>query len=396
MGSVRLGDYFEQRVNYEQPVLFTNKDFYNFRNHVLRVLRRFGSAGPMGEADLSIEADDEGFFKETVEDPDFFVVDDIYNDHDRLSIVECDPAHINAGLINSLTEMTRNFPGWWVSFSLGDSGLFVSSGAVLLGGRRFWDCNSVQELGVRCAKPVDFGPQEPFSEAMYVLWIAVISGKFDSNTEIPSTPSRQWAEVIRSLQKMLKNRKNGCLTSFDYAQVRNDLHPYTRRQFLLRLLAEISEFPVEQLTASKTNIQNDSGQALAESKSIEEMTLLGKRIFSGLAAVVDKLDATEVVSWWANVLHGTRQPHVTREPSEELARVLKIEMRNGLGYNNPLVQLSSTFGLARLHASDIALIVDEASGANPEWSTNLALIKWLQQLKTGSTAYPDRSMLKSR
>ena len=43
MGSIRLGGYFEQRVNYEQPVLFTSKDFYNFRNHVLRVLRLFGS-----------------------------------------------------------------------------------------------------------------------------------------------------------------------------------------------------------------------------------------------------------------------------------------------------------------------------------------------------------------
>lgn len=395
MGNVRLGDYFEQRVNHEQPMLFTSKDFYNFRNHVLRVLRLFGSAGPMGEADLSIEAGDEGFFKETVEDPDFFVVDDIYNDHDRLSIVECDPAHINSGLINSLTEMTGNFPGWWVSFSLGDSGLFISSEAVLLGGRRFWDCKSVQELGVRCAEAVDFGPQEPFSETMYVFWIAVVSGNFDSYTEIPSTPSRQWAEVIRSLQKMLKSRKNGRLTSFDYAQVKNDLHPYTRRQLLLRLLAEISEFPGEQLKAFKTNIQNDCGQALAESKSMEETTLLAKCIFSGLAAVVDKLDASEIVSWWANVLHGTRQPHVTRKLSEELAEVLKSEMRNGSGHNNPLVQLSSIFGLARLHASDIALVVDQASRANPEWSTNPALVKWLQELKTGSTAYPDRSMLKS-
>lgn len=375
MGSVRLGDYFEERVNYEQPPLFTRKDFYNFRNHVLRVLRRFGSAGPS---------------KETVEDPDFFVVEDIYNDHDRLSVVECNPVHINADLINSLSEMTRNFPGWWVSFSLGDSGLFVSSESVLLGGRRFWDCSSVRELGVRCAKPVDFGPQEPFSETMYVLWIAVISGRFDSGTEIPSAPSRQWTEVIRSLEKMLKNRKDGRLTSFAYNQVRNDLHPYTRRQFLLRLLAEISEFPADQLKASARNIQNDSGQALSESKSIEEITLLATRIFSGLAAVADRLDATEVVCWWANVLYGTHKP------SEELARILKSEMRSGLGYNNPLVQLSSIFGLARLHASDIALIVDEASGTNPEWSTNLELTKWLQKLKTGSTAYPDRSILKSR
>jgi hypothetical protein len=391
MESIRIGGYFEKPdVDYGQPALITWKDFYNFRNHVLRVLRRFGSAGPIGEADLSIETGDEpSFSDETVNDPDFFVVDDMYNDHDRLSIVECNPSHITADLISSLSEMTRDFPGWWVSFSLGDSGLFVTSKTVLLGGRRFWDCRSAQEIGDRCATFVDFGPSEPFSESMYSLWLAVISGRFDVNTGIPPVPSRQWVEVIRSLKEMLKKRRDGHLTSYEYNQVRNDLHPDTRRQFVLRLLDEISEFPADQLKASTTNIQQDFGQALSESKSIEEKTSLATRISLGLEAVADKLDANEVVNWWAYVLHRTGGP------SEELARVLKSEMRSGLWHNNPLVQLSSVFGLASLHAPDIASIADEASGANPEWSTNLALVNWLGKLRTGSTSYPDRTMLKS-
>src|SRR5271163_4199491 len=157
MASIRIGDYFERpNVDYEQPALFTWKDFYNFRNHVLRVLRRFGSAGPMAEVDLSVDIEDApSFSAESVNEPDFFVVDDMYNEHDRLSIVECDPRHIRADLINSLNEMTRSFPGWWISFSLGDSGLLATSEAVLLGGRRFWDCRSVQEIGDRCSRLVD-------------------------------------------------------------------------------------------------------------------------------------------------------------------------------------------------------------------------------------------------
>jgi hypothetical protein len=391
MESIRIGDYFEKPdVDYGPHALFTWKDFYNFRNHVLRVLRRFGSAAPMGEVDLSIETDDEPTFsEETVNEPDFFVVDDMYDEHNRLSIVECSPSHITADLIRSLSEMARDFPGWWISFSLGDSGLFVTSGTALLGGRRFWDCRSVQEIGDRCATLVDFGPPEPFSESMYTLWLAVISGRFDVATEIPPAPSRQWVEAIRSLKQMLNKRSDGRLTSHEYNQVRNDLHPDTRRQFILRLLDEISELPADRLKASTTNIHQDFGQALSESKSIEETILLASRISLGLESVADKLDANEVVNWWADVLHKTGKP------SEELAEVLQREMRSGLRHTNPLLQLSSIFGLAQLHASDIATIVDEASGAHPEWSTNLALVKWLGKLRSGSTSYPDRTMLKS-
>jgi hypothetical protein len=187
---------------------------------------------------------------------------------------------------------------------------------------------------------------------------------------------------------MLKKRHDGRLTSFAYNQVRNDLHPDTRRQFVLRLLSEISDFPADQLKALATNVQQDFGQALSQSRSIEEMSSLAARISSGLGNVADNLDANEVVCWWAYVLHKTG------ETSEELAKVLHREIRSGLRHSNPLVQLSSIFGLARLHASDIATIVDEASGANPEWSTNPALVNWLQKLKAGSASYPDRSMLK--
>jgi hypothetical protein len=391
MASIQIGDYFEKPdVNYEQPPLFTWKDFYNFRNHVLRVLRRFGSAGPMGEVDLSIDTDDEpSFGDDTVDEPDFFVVDDMYNEHNRLSMVECDPSHISAALLSTLSQMTQSFPGWWVSFSLGDSGLFVTSETVLVGGRRFWDCRSLQEIADRCSKSVDFGPPEPVSESTYALWITVISGRFNANTEIPSAPSRQWAEVICSLKELVNKRDDRQLTSHAYDQIRNDLHPDTRRQLILRLLAEISGFPADQIKAAMRNIQKDLGQALSDSKTIEENAALATRISSGLDAIADKLDGGDVVTWWANVLHREK------EPSEELVRVLNTELRSELRSSNPLIQLGSVFGLARLSASDIASVVDEASSTHPEWSANPLLTAWLRKLKTGSTTYPDGQMLKS-
>ena len=344
----------------------------------------------MGEVDLSIDTEDAPSFRDdTVDDPDFFVVDDMYNEYNRLSIVECNPSHINANLLNSLSEMIRNFPGWWVSFSLGDSGLFVTSETVLLGGRRFWDCRCLEEITDRCSKSVDFGAPEPFSESMYALWISVVSGGLNSHTEIPSVPSRQWAEVTRSLKELLKKCQDGRLTSHAYDQIRNDLHPDTRRQFIFRLLAEIPEFPASQLKVATRNIQQDLGQALSESGSIEEKTLLATRISSGLAVIAPKLDASDVVTWWANVLYRDR------EPSDELACVLNNELRSGLRHTNSLVRLASIFGLARLRASDIASIVDEALSANPQWSTNPVLVGWLRKLRAGSTSYPDRSMLKS-
>jgi hypothetical protein len=156
----------------------------------------------------------------------------------------------------------------------------------------------------------------------------------------------------------------------------------------IRVLGGLDEFPPDQLKDSTTNIQQDFGQALSESKLIEEKISLATRISSGLEAVADKLDGNDVANWWAHVLHRSGGP-------SDLARVLKSEMRSGLRSTNPLVQLSSVFGLARLHAPDIASIVDEASAANPEWSTNLALVDRLRKLRTGSTSYPDRTMLKS-
>ena len=59
MNTLRIGSYYEvPQMAYEQPPLVTWRDFYDFRNHVIRLLRVFGTAGPMGEVDRSADEDD--------------------------------------------------------------------------------------------------------------------------------------------------------------------------------------------------------------------------------------------------------------------------------------------------------------------------------------------------
>jgi hypothetical protein len=138
MTTVRIGSFFAIPVtDHDQPALFTWQEFYDFRNHVIRVLRRFASAGPRGEVDITIESGEPEFDKNVIDDPAFFVVDDMYNEHDKLCRIECAPEHIDSNLIRSLMEMVSGFPGWWAVFSLRDSGLRISAESVLKGGRTF-------------------------------------------------------------------------------------------------------------------------------------------------------------------------------------------------------------------------------------------------------------------
>ena len=389
MHTIRIGNYLEMPdMNYEQPALFPWRDFYNFRNHVLRVLRVFGTAGPMGEVDLSVaEEDQPSFSSEIVESPVFFVVDDMYNEHDRISIVECNPANVDAVVIESLCAMMLMFPGWRVSFSLGDSGLLVSSDAVLVGGRRFWDCTSVLEVSERCQRPVEFGPPEPLPNSMNGLWRSILMGGIDRTVPFPAAPSRQWAEIVRSLETMRSQRKDGRLTSFAYDQIRNDIHPHTRRELLLRLLQDIPAFSPEMLAAAKRNIQQDSGEALADSGSPAEASELAHKIWSSLEVTCGKFGQNEIVNWWADILCRVK------EPSDWLKNLLAHELRIRANHSNPLIQLSALFGLAKIHATDISSLVDDAMSTRPEWNSNPLLVAWLGKLKVGKTSYPDRSML---
>jgi hypothetical protein len=121
----------------------------------------------LGEADLSSDEDEAPtFVGERVDDPDFFVMDDMYNEDDKISFVECDVRCITSAAIHSLIELAARFPGWYVIINMGDSGLRVFGDALLVGGRRFWDCCSIDEIGYRCGREIDYGPPPEFHQSM--------------------------------------------------------------------------------------------------------------------------------------------------------------------------------------------------------------------------------------
>jgi hypothetical protein len=377
MHTLRIGSYYEiPPMDYEQPALFTWREFYNFRNHVIRLLRAFGTAGPMGEVNLSNSEEDElSFSPEIVKNPDFFVVDDMYNEHDKISRVECLPANLDAVIIESLSSMMRMFPGWHVSFGLGDSGMVVTSEAVLIGGRRFWDCESILDVSERCQRAVDFGPPEPLDDSMNDLWRSVLVGGIDQNVRLPAASSRQWDEIIKSLDAMHSERKDGRLTSFSYGQVRHDLHPQTRRELLCRLLLDLPRLSQEMLTAAKWNIQQDSGRALADSASSAEARELINKIWSSIELAGDKFGQSEIVNWWADILTEVK------EPSDLLRKELDEDMRVRVKNSDSFVPLSALFGLARLGTHDIASLVESAMISRAEWRANPMLVAWLEKLE---------------
>lgn len=341
----------------------------------------------MGEVDLSDSEDEQpSFVGGIVKNPVFFVVDDMYNRHDRMLIVECEPAHVDAVVIESLSAMMRVFPGWWVSFRLGDSGLLVSSDCALVGGRRFWDCTSVLEVSERCQSPVDFGPSESVSQAMKDFWRILVVGGIDQTVQLPIAPSRQWAEIIHSVEMMRSKRPDGSLSASAYDQVRYDLHPQTRRELLLQLLKELPAYPAEKVASARRNIQHDLGLALTESGTADAVTELARCISRALESISEKLERIEVVLWWANVLSYIKGPSVF------LTRALEETLRADVKASGHLVPLSALFGLARLNVSDLSSILDESLQSHPDWSNHRALIGWLQKLRAGNPSYPDRSV----
>jgi hypothetical protein len=340
----------------------------------------------MGESDISAEDQDEmEFEKSIVKNPVYFVVDDWYNEHDKLSLVECEPINIRPALIESLSWMMIGFPGWSVHISLGDSAIQVSSVGVFLGGRRFWDCNSVEGITEQCSRAVDFGIASSFPEAMYSLWRSVVTGEFECAEQIEPPSERQWLETIQSLRDRCARDTKERLSSNAYHQIRYDLHPETRCDLVKRFLSEVSFLTTDQMKNARPHILKDAGESFSQCANEEELVSMVHSITVAQNAAAKKLAATDVVTWWANILHSVGEPALT------VRTVITHELRKELSLADELTQLSAIFGLALLHTNDIAFVVSEALNRNERWLANPALSKWLERLKAGKTNYPESS-----
>lgn len=385
MSNLRLANESELPVvDYSLPPLFGWREFYGFRNQVIQTLRQFGSAGPCGIADLSGGDDDGPLFIDYLEtEPDFFVVDDMYNRHDRLSLVESEPRHIAAPLLEALAAMAAPYTGWRIVLNLGDCGLSVFGGKVVVGGRRFWGCLTVGDLAARCAAPIQYGPAGALPETMYPLWFSVVTGSYRTSTNHPAPTDQEWNEVQLSLEALARRGEPGKpLKEFAYDRIRADIHPRTRAAFVARFLENTVSCPRKSFRKAKSNVLRDAGEAFGSLETPIEWRALARAVSAAQCSIASWSEAEDVVFWWPHILY------VVGEPSGGLREVLSNEFRTLLTDRDPWVQLSALFCLAILKVEDIARLVDQVRTANPGWMKVEGLPGWLKELRTGATLYP--------
>ena len=132
------------------PPLFTWREFHTFRNSLLQVLKDYGSVGPMGEMPILEDWEaSESAWEVAESDPDFFVVDDMWNQWSRWNRVEAAPWLVTADLLVDVTQMLSAFPEWCVYFALTEGGLTVFHDRILFEGALFSGASSIDDLSRR-------------------------------------------------------------------------------------------------------------------------------------------------------------------------------------------------------------------------------------------------------
>ena len=125
------------------------QDYHSARNSALGVLRPFGTVGPMGVA--RITADEVGPLQpwpvETLH-PQFFIVDDMWNDRDRYVKVEVEDPHlISLDVLHALRMMLRQKHPDWEYILAGFRGYVrITPDAFLVRDTELTGCSSVGEV----------------------------------------------------------------------------------------------------------------------------------------------------------------------------------------------------------------------------------------------------------
>jgi hypothetical protein len=349
------------------PPKVTEAEFRRCRNDIVRALARFGSVGPKGVVD---ENDDE------VEcygsgDPAFFVVDDMYNDVQRLHLVETEATRITEPMLESLVQAISQSRHWAAHLAIGDAGLYVFADRVVPCGRRFWDCDSVGAIADRCSRPVEFGPVPASWTDGYELWRDLVCGIWHRD-RLPAGPDRQWVCVLDYLSQTKP------ISEFTYRnRVLYELHPATRLEFVSRFLEEFTE-ERERSTVGIETVAQDSGQLLSHLEDAASSDLLVM-----LAAAQGKLARKAAFYFWTKVVYGVDKDCGSKRDTEKLAFFLLAKIRPP---NAELVSLSALLGLACIKHPDVAEQAARLSSANDHWSPSVRA--WLRKLSTDRDLYP--------
>ena len=146
------GDY-QQSSTYSVERLVSVEQFHRVRNAVLHVCRQFGTVGPVGEFQPS--SDEDGIHKVAegpVEDadPDFYVVDDMWNEVDRYVRVEPSSNGTTPHLLRLMAQALSAYPRWAVGFGFADGYLLVFAEKLMVKGQKFRDCHDFASVAAAC------------------------------------------------------------------------------------------------------------------------------------------------------------------------------------------------------------------------------------------------------
>lgn len=125
------------------------QDYHAARNSALEALRAFGTVGPMGTAPITSadEGPPESWPVETLS-PQFFVVDDMWNDWDRVVKIEVeDHRLISLAVLHALRMTLRERHPSWAYVVAGIRGFIrVTADAFMVGASELTGCASVGEV----------------------------------------------------------------------------------------------------------------------------------------------------------------------------------------------------------------------------------------------------------
>ena len=131
----------------DMPV--TWQEFHTMRNSVLQSLRPFGTVGPMGEAPITQEPEGPpGSWDVEANDPQYFVVDDQYNNTSRYHYVEVQNLEaLSLPVLRSLWETISQNPTWSIGIGIPQTCyIYLQFTHIWMRGAVFQSCRSLQSL----------------------------------------------------------------------------------------------------------------------------------------------------------------------------------------------------------------------------------------------------------
>src|SRR5579871_125938 len=142
---VRVIAFSREECFFDKTKEHTWQEWHSFRNHVLDVLSRYGSVGPMGKMPiLDTFEESTDAWRTASKKPDFFVVDDdMYGNSVR---VEAHCTLVKPVLLEELLMLVAQSRDWSVYLALIEGGLWVFHDRILFEGIFFANCSSVAEL----------------------------------------------------------------------------------------------------------------------------------------------------------------------------------------------------------------------------------------------------------